>query len=312
MVDKEWIWPSESIRRVFASYQRGANTHAILISGQYGTGKRTLAGILANTLLCIDYTENKPCGECGPCLRFVSGSHTDVHYIRRNDNKSRTIAVDQIRALLSTLGMRSYEGGATAVIIENADNMQVQAQNALLKSLEEPRGDTFFLLTAEHKHELLPTIRSRCVCLAMPPLSMDNVAKVLENRGIDKQLAQESALYANGSVGLAERYAETSGGYARSVKETLTGMRSVLDVPSAAKRILDLSSKKENADSDIDLYDILTITINAGLSDRAKLGMLDRIQDSRRRDSLFMPKQQTMEDLLSNFLEVQKTEGCRL
>ena len=312
----EWIWPSETARGVFASYARGTNSHAILITGQYGTGKRTLAGMMANALLCERSPDDRPCGKCGPCVRFATGTHYDAHYIRRGDNKSRTIAVEQIRALTEALGMRSYEGGATVVIIEDADEMQVQAQNALLKCLEEPQGNTCFFLTAIHRMEILPTIRSRCAWLNLPTLSIDIVERELIRRGTDGRLARDAAQYSNGSMGAAIRYAETSGGFLQAIKETLGGMRCALDVPSAAKRALDLFGKKENTESGFDAYDTLEYAMTRGnetfarLPARARLAVFDSIQEARQRDSMYMPKQQALEDLFIRYLnEINKNSS---
>jgi DNA polymerase-3 subunit delta' len=229
-----------------------------------------------------------------------AGTHPDVHVLAPGDNKSRTISVEQVRGLIDSISIRSFEGGAKTVIIENADAMQPQAQNALLKSLEEPPGDTFFFLTAVRRLDLLPTIRSRCAWLHLPTLSVDDAAGILIDRGIDAKLAREAADYASGSVGQALDYANSSAEYIRAVEGAVASVSSALDVPPAAKRILELSQKKSAVESGYSAIDIIEKYIfkQTGRSADDMLHVLDTIEESRKRDALFLPKQQTMEDLL--------------
>ncbi|MDR2504613.1 MAG: DNA polymerase III subunit delta' [Oscillospiraceae bacterium] len=299
----DFVFPTANARRVYDSYKRRAGTHAILITGEAGVGKRSLAFLLAKTVLCG--ADDNPCGTCGSCVRVESRTHPDAHCVRPGDNKSRTISVEQIRALIEQISIRSFEGGAKAVIIENADGMQPAAQNALLKSLEEPPGDVFFFLTASRRLDLLPTIRSRCAWLHLPPLDIERTADILKSQGFDAKLANEAALYAEGSVGQAADYAKTSAEYVRAVESALASVGHAIDIPFAAKKILDLSQKKSGADGGYSALDIIERYISRlnGFDSEGRIRIYGAIEDSRKRDALFLPKQQTMEDLLAVIME---------
>lgn len=148
------------------AFMSGAPVHAVLIAGPEGAGKRTLAALLAQSLHCE--AEARPCGVCPSCRRFFSGSLPDAHLI---EQKSR-VGIDEIRALTEELHRVAFEGGAKTVRIEGASAMTPQAQNSLLKTLEEPPGNTYFLLTTVSFSQVLPTIRSRCAQVSLPPVSL--------------------------------------------------------------------------------------------------------------------------------------------
>ncbi|MBP5661802.1 MAG: DNA polymerase III subunit delta, partial [Clostridia bacterium] len=141
----------------------GRGSHAYLLTGQADIGKRSFALACACALLCRQ--ENAPCMVCPSCRKVMAGNHPDVHILTPDKNLFR---VDQVREMLASLYESPYEGGAKAYVLCGFHKANEQAQNALLKSLEEPpRAVTFFLL-AENPYALLPTVRSRCKTLKMP------------------------------------------------------------------------------------------------------------------------------------------------
>jgi DNA polymerase III subunit delta' len=148
--------------------QEGRFPHALLISGAAGVGKRTLALRLAQWLLCSERGPDlTACGRCDQCQLGASGAHPDVHWISPLEDK-RNIAVDQIRELTRDLVLKPLRASARAAILTPADSMNVAAQNALLKTLEEPVGTTYLLLLAANPTKLLPTVRSRCQAVQVP------------------------------------------------------------------------------------------------------------------------------------------------
>lgn len=149
----------------FAGRQQHA--HAYLLHGPAGIGKRALAERLMASLLCQRPTPQNACGECKSCLLLKAGSHPD-NYILEPEEADKAIKVDQVRDLVSFVVQTAQMGGRKVVLIEPVESMNVNAANALLKSLEEPSGDTVLLLVSHQTSRLLPTIKSRCVQQACP------------------------------------------------------------------------------------------------------------------------------------------------
>ena len=148
------------------SLDRNRISHFYLISGPVGSGKRTLAKLLAAAILCKG--EDRPCCSCSACRKVLSGSHPD--YITVDDPEKKTVSVDLIRQARSDIYVRPNEAEHKIYLFPRAQDMGVPAQNALLKVLEEPPAYGVFILLADNPQKLLPTVRSRCTELAMDAL----------------------------------------------------------------------------------------------------------------------------------------------
>ena len=230
------------MEQLMRSAQAGRIVHALLFSGPRGTGKKSMAEIFARAVLCEG--ENKPCDLCPACKKCLNGSHPDVHVVAPEKN---TIKVDQIRDLIETLSLASYEGGKKIAIIQRADCMNESAQNALLKTLENPTGDTLFFLLTEAPGALLPTIVSRCLQLRFSCLEVEECARVLKARGVEMERAGLLAALAQGSVGRAleidadEQYLPLRD----KVVDALEGIRGPADVARAVGAIGDVKGREE-------------------------------------------------------------------
>ncbi|MBK9518826.1 MAG: DNA polymerase III subunit [Anaeromyxobacter sp.] len=183
-----------------AALSRGQLHHAYLFGGPAGVGKATTARLLAQAVNCQGGPGEPgdlrvdPCGECGPCRKIARGVHPDVLELRTEREMaqagrwepeggrapSRDIVVAQVRDLTDRrLSLRLFEGRRRVVIIDPADALNPQAQNALLKTLEEPPDDTTLVLVSATPDELLPTVRSRCLRVAFGPLPEEVVVEAL-------------------------------------------------------------------------------------------------------------------------------------
>lgn len=186
----------------------GTYVHAYLISGMKGIGKRSLARAIAQYLMCTD--ERKPCGRCPGCIQVIEGSHPDVITVTPGKPLSpdvktglQGIPVDEIRHVISLAGQHTFAGGCRVIIIEHAEKMNQPAQNALLKTLEEPIASTVFMLLTDAPETLLPTIISRCRALKMHPWPDDVVLSALAKHGVPRDMAQRALGVCGGSIGTA-------------------------------------------------------------------------------------------------------------
>lgn len=143
--------------------------HALLIQGPLGLGKASFAMQLGQLLLCKAKQGDNICGQCQSCLLNAANTHPDLYVVESD----KQIGVDQIREAIKKLGSSAHMSGAKVLIIYHAHTMTESSANALLKTLEEPTGNTFLLLTTDKPERILPTIKSRCEKLALPVPDLD-------------------------------------------------------------------------------------------------------------------------------------------
>ena len=186
--------------RLEGALSRGRLPHALLFTGPAGIGKFLFAERFAARLACTG--DGPPCGECAACRQVAAGSHPDVHVVRLLAGK-KEIGIDLIRRLKRFAQTAAVSAGRKIAIVDEAERLSIAAQNALLKTLEEPPGQALLILVAASPGALLPTVRSRCQRIVFRPLSTSEVCDVLVERGIDAEEAQVLARHADGSPGRA-------------------------------------------------------------------------------------------------------------
>ena len=165
MIPERLPWHDPQWLRIERSIRSGRVPHALLLRGASGNGKAMFAGRLAAVLLCR--SKESTCGECESCRLCAAGSHPDWIDVKLEPDR-REIVVDQIRALIHSVGLTARFGRYKVVIVESAELMNRHAANTLLKTLEEPPGATVFVLVSSNSAQLLPTIRSRCQTIDFP------------------------------------------------------------------------------------------------------------------------------------------------
>lgn len=187
----------ERLRRCLAA---GRVAHAYLFVGPVGVGKATVAWAFAAALTCPAET-GEGCGRCSSCQRLKRGSHPDVHVV---EPEGLEVKIDQIRALQGSLAYRPTMARRAVAILPRAERLNLQAANALLKTLEEPPGETVLVLVSPTAHLLPPTVVSRCEQVAFTPLPTEELATLLvDRRGLAAEAAALVAALAAGRVGKA-------------------------------------------------------------------------------------------------------------
>ncbi|GCE20394.1 DNA polymerase III subunit delta' [Dictyobacter kobayashii] len=198
------------LRRTLAAQQV---RHAYLFAGPARIGKSTLALRFAQTLLCTGgpdphISPQEPCNSCLSCRKVMHGNHPDVHVITKAADK-QFILIEQVRALQSDASRRTLEGRRNIFIIENAQDMNVQAANCILKTLEEPEADVVLLLTVPDTGLLLPTILSRVQQVPMQLLTSQQIKQALEQQWeVEPEEATLVSALAAGRLGWAVQAVE--------------------------------------------------------------------------------------------------------
>ncbi|MBO4415897.1 MAG: DNA polymerase III subunit [Lachnospiraceae bacterium] len=291
-------------------------SHAYIFCGDEGSGKKLLADRFAAGLLCdgapqkdqkfrifgtgknsneADNNQNssedddgRPCGQCSACMQTGSGNHPDIIYVT---HEKKNITVGDIRTqLVKDIAVKPYSGQFKIYIIEDADKMNEEAQNALLKTLEEPPEYAVILLLARNTGAFLQTILSRCVMLRFVPLDNDTIKGYLIKRlEIPDYFAKLCAAFSNGSIGRAVKYA-SSEQFSVARERTLRIVKNIDQMTQAdlAAEIVQLNPAKNDEsslsfDDYLDLFGIWfhDVLIFKATADANKVVFLNEISDIR-------------------------------
>ncbi len=203
MYDFDSILGEEQLKlKMKAVANNGKHSHAYLIVGEKRSGKTTLSNCFAKALQC-ESEGNKPCGQCLSCLQMDAGNHPDVIHLEHA--KEETIGIDDIReGLNDDVVIKPYRSDKKVYIIDDAQNMTIKAQNALLKTIEEPPSYAVIIMNATSAEALLPTILSRVVLLPVKPVP-DAVIKryLMRNKEVPDYRADVCVAFARGNLGRA-------------------------------------------------------------------------------------------------------------
>ena len=205
---KDVVGHKDIIQYMKNAVEQNKLSHAYILNGQRGSGKKLLARLFAMTLQC-ETGESEPCGDCRSCIQTTSGNQPDIITIKHE--KPASISVDDIREQLNgDIMIKPYSSKYKIYIIPEADLMTVQAQNALLKTLEEPPEYAVIFLLTENADSLLSTIRSRCVMLKLRNIKDKLVKKYLmEQMQVPDYQAELCAAFAQGNIGRAVMLAKS-------------------------------------------------------------------------------------------------------
>lgn len=237
------------------SITSGKISQAYLITGEVCQGKEFISRIFANALLCENPTDGvNPCGECHPCLQASAGSHPDI--IKVTHEKPNVVSVDDIRdQIVSTVAVRPFQSSRKIYIMNEAEKMTPQAQNALLKTLEEPPEYVVILLLTTSKTSMLPTILSRCIQLDMRPVE-DKVVRqyLMKTLQIPDYKADICVAFARGNIGKARNLA-SSEEFDNIKNEAIRVLKYIktMDIGDMIKTLKRLEEYKVNSDDFLDI-----------------------------------------------------------
>ena len=245
------IGNEQAVAALRRALETGAVAHAYLFAGPVQAGKATLALKLAQALNCrggsvtagaVTYEgAHEPCGECDQCRRIAAGLHPDVQTVTiqtaEDEAQRRDISVDQVREVERAVALNPFEGRSRVIIIDPAHALSREAQNAFLKTLEEPPPRVVFILVTDSESALLPTIRSRCRRLELRPLPAAAVCEALLARGLGQEQAELLARLARGRIGWALAMAADPAALGRRA-DTLRDARSLPSLSMAERMAL--------------------------------------------------------------------------
>ena len=227
--------------------------HAYLFQGEEGVGKEALARTFAAGLQCQSESADKPCKECVSCRQMESGNQPDVIWVTR---EKASLGVDEIRELLcNTMDIKPFSSPYKIYLVPEAEKMTEAAQNALLKTIEEPPEYGIVILMTSNISALLPTIQSRCLTMEFRPLSTAVVESyVKEHCQVPDYQARASAAFAQGNLGKAMRYAKSEDFIERK-DHIISLLRHVeqMDLSEMLAVIKDLGTRKDEVRDYIDL-----------------------------------------------------------
>jgi len=233
--------------------------HGLIFAGPAGVGKSTTARALGKLFLCQQPQGAEACGACESCNLIDAGNHPDFHavtkeLIRYHDktgkSKGISLSIDVVRPeLVEPAARKPVMGTGKVFVVEQADVMTAQAQNALLKTLEEPAGRTLIVLSTDQPDALLQTIRSRCQMVRFAALDQAMSTAELTRRGIDPSLARKATTYANGSLGMAMKWIDDGviekADELSAIVSSLFAGRPPDDLPAWLKAAADAYAKKQ-------------------------------------------------------------------
>jgi DNA polymerase III subunit delta' len=250
--------------------------HALIFAGPAGIGKYAVARALATLFLCRAPAAGDPCGTCDSCRLMVSGNHPDFHRVHRllirsidKDRKGRDLSIEVAREFLLRPALRTSQMNAgKAIIVDEAETMNTEAQNACLKVIEEPIGKTLIILIVESETQLLQTIRSRCQVVRLGRLTDDECRAVLLKGGMADAECNAVVPLVRGSPGLGLHlkqlgFVSASAEFAARLTRLMTAGAPVADLAAWLKQQVEAYAKTAQDQDDMLAKDI---ALRQGLS----------------------------------------------
>lgn len=323
----------EKIKKVLKEIiQKNKLSHAYMFEGLDGMGKATLSKIFTQAVLCED-KNNSPCGNCKSCIKVSSGNHPDFFTV---SPKVLSIGVDEIRKLQDDIIIKPIESEKKVYLIEQADKMTEQAQNCLLKTLEEPPGDSLLILCVKNSGAMLKTIQSRCVSIKFEAYKTDEIKAVLRKNNIsNEELLGFASFFSQGVLGKA--FSIVSNEFMQIREDIIDFLSNIYG--SRIENLLKISSYLETKKDMIeDVFDIISswyrdlaickasgnerLLINSdkkdiilkniqNYSEQDIVQIVKKIEEARRDIKRNVNLPMVLDNMLIGFWEVVNGKGCR-
>ncbi len=254
-------------------------SHAYIFCGAEGIGKKIMSNCFAKSVNCLNVSEGDSCGKCRSCVQTESGNNPDVFYVK--PVKTKSLGVDDIREqIIEKVKIKPYSYKHKIFIVDNADNMTVQAQNAILKTLEEPPEYVIIILIAENIESFIPTVLSRCVVIKFRALPSNLIKEyMIFKHGMSESEAMFYAEYCKGSIGEALRISNDEGFY-QMREDTINCMTKIdsLNVAEAMLMVKDIE-KYKSATLDIMYMFYRDVLFYRFFGDEKRVIQKDKIND---------------------------------
>lgn len=242
------------IKSLRESIKNNMISHAYIFCGNKGSGRKTTANAFAKAVNCLSPINGNSCGKCPSCIQFESRNNPDVFYVKAT--KTISISVDDVREqIVNEVKIKPYSYKRKIFIIDKADTMTVQAQNALLKTLEEPPKYVLIILIAENTENFLPTVLSRCVMMKFSPVSVNLIKNYLiNNYSMNEDDAVFYSEYSTGSIGEAIRLSNDENFY--QMRNDIISCLDKLDSTDFVSSML-MAKETEKYKTYTELFDIM-------------------------------------------------------
>jgi DNA polymerase-3 subunit delta' len=229
-------------------------SHAYIFDGPKGIGKKAMANAFAKALEC-EAGNGEACGHCLSCRVFESGNHPDIFYVGPSKDR-KTLGVDDIRGqICRNMEVKPFKYRYKVFIVEKASSMTPQAQNAMLKTIEDPAEYGIFIFLSENLSAFLPTVLSRCITFRFKPLPDSEVEAHLMETGLDREQARLAACFSQGNIGRAEEISSSKEFMEmRALAITLTQSLRRLDLPEIFAQFSSIEKYKDSIQDFLDLF----------------------------------------------------------
>lgn len=268
-MSNEFIGQEKIKNLFFTSIKNKTLGHCYALEGEKGMGKSRMSELVGQMAVCENHNA---CGTCKSCIMAQAGTHPDIEHITPEEGK-RTIGVEVVRKMISGIYIRPYVAERKVIIINNFELAMPQAQNAILKVLEEPPEYVLFLLTVSSEKDMLDTVKSRCVMLKMQPYSKAEIHRALSEK--TKLLPAEiefAAAYSGGNIGKAFEIAENEN-FAEIRREAMEALTE-LTHNNNIMPLVNITGKDRSGDIDTTLECITSFLRDIAL---IKMGLNDSV-----------------------------------